>query len=157
MLDLNFVNPFILASVEVLQVQASLKVEGGKPFLKGREPIPPVAIAGVIGLTSDQFKGAISLLFEESSYLKAINNMLGENFSEITAEIQDGAAELLNMIYGSAKTQLNSKGYTLSKAIPTVIRGKDISTTHMGGGPSIVVPLRSDSGLIFIEITVDMQ
>lgn len=157
MLDLNFVNPFILSAVEVLQIQCQLKVEGMKPFLKGREQTPPTPIAGVIGLTSDQFKGAISLKFEEKVYLKLMSNMLGDTYTEITNEIQDGAAELLNMVYGSAKTQLNSKGYSLQRALPTVVRGIDLQTSVSGSAPTIVIPLKSEFGFIFIEISVDMH
>ena len=120
MLDLNFINPFILAAVEVLQIQCQIKLEGGKPFLKGKEAQPAFAIASVIGLTSEHFKGAISLNFQEDFYLALLSNMLGEKVTEINNDTQDGAAELLNMIYGSAKTQLNTKGYTLQRAIPTV-------------------------------------
>lgn len=156
MLDLNFVNPFILAAVEVLQIQCGVKVEGGKPFLKGREPTPPTPIAGVIGLTSDQFKGAISLKFEEKVYLHVMTNMLGEECTQITNENQDGAAELLNMVYGSAKTQLNAKGYSLQRALPTVVRGSDLQTSVTGATPTIVIPLKADQGFILIEISVDM-
>lgn len=158
MLDLNFVNPFILGAVEVLQVQGGIRLEGGKPFLKGREPQPHFAIAGVIGLTSDQFKGVISLNYEESLYLAMMSHMLGEKLTEITDELQDGAAEILNMVYGAAKTQLNSKGYSLQKAIPTVIRGSDIKTHHGAhNAPTIVVPMRASVGQLHLEISVDMQ
>lgn len=158
MLDLNFVNPFILSTVDVLQVQGNLKIEGGKPFLKGKEPQPSFAIAAVIGLTSEQFKGVISLNFQESFYLALISNMLGEPIKEITSEIQDGAAEILNMVYGGAKTQLNAKGYTLQKAIPSVVRGTDILLSHGDGkAPTIVIPMRGEPGQIHLEISVDMQ
>lgn len=157
MLDLNFINPFIKAAVDVLQVQCGLRVEGGKPFLKGREPVPPTPIAGVIGLTSDQFKGAISLKFEEPVYLKVMGDMLGEPISAITDDNQDGAAELLNMVYGSAKTELNAKGYSLQRALPTVVRGVDLQTSHPSSAPTIVIPLRSQVGYILIEISVDMN
>lgn len=158
MLDLNFVNPFILATVDVLQVQGGIRVEGGKPFIKGREPQPAFAIAGVIGLTSEQFKGVISLNFQEQFYLALISNMLGEKITEINAEVQDGAAEILNMVYGAAKTQLNPKGYTLQKAIPTVVRGAGLQMTHGDGkSPAIVIPMRSDHGQMHLEVSVDMQ
>ena len=154
MLDLNFVNPFILGAVEVLQVQCQIKLEGGKPFLKGKEVQPAFAISSTIGVISDKFKGAISLNFQESFYLSLLSNMLGEPITEINNETQDGAAELLNMIYGSAKTQLNAKGYSLQKALPTVSRGQGIITSH-GNKPVIVVPMRSDFGQMHLEISVD--
>jgi chemotaxis protein CheX len=153
MLDLNFINPFILGAVEALQVQGQLAVEGGKPFLKGKEPMPPISISSQLGLTSDNFKGAISLSFEEKVFLKLLSNMFGEEITEINSENQDGAAELLNMVYGFAKAALNTKGYTFERAIPTVVRGSDLQTSH-GKLPSLVIPLRSEYGFVFVEISV---
>jgi chemotaxis protein CheX len=156
-LDLNFVNPFILAAVEVLRIQTSLQVEGGKPFLKGKETLPDISIAGVIGVSADNFSGSISILFEKSAYLVAISNMLGETFTELTPDIHDGAAELLNQIYGKAKTDLNSKGFTLRPAIPTVIAGDKLTTHHVSAGPAIIVPLKTNGGFVFVEISVEPQ
>jgi chemotaxis protein CheX len=150
---LNFINPFILGAVDALKVQGGLTVEGGKPFLKGKDPMPPISIAAQLGLTSNQFKGAISLCFEERVFLKMLSNMMGEEITEITIENQDGASELLNMVYGFAKTALNPRGFTFERAIPTVVRGKELHTSH-GGLPTLVIPLRSEIGFVFIEITV---
>lgn len=153
MLDLNFINPFILGVVDALKVQGGLTVEGGKPFLKNKDAMPPISIAAQLGLTSAQFKGALSLCFEEKVFLKVLSNMFGEEVTEITADNQDGASEILNMVYGSAKTALNPRGYTFERAIPTVVRGKDLQTSH-GRLPTLVIPLRSELGFVFIEITV---
>lgn len=153
MLDLNFINPFILGAVDALKVQGGLSVEGGKPFLKGKEAMPPISIAAQLGLISNQFKGAISLCFEEKVFLRLLTNMLGEETSEINTENQDGASELLNMVYGFAKAALNPQGYNFERAIPTVVRGTNLQTSH-GRLPTLVIPLRSEIGFIFIEITV---
>ncbi len=153
MLDLKFINPFILGAVESLKTQGGLTVEGGKPFLKGKETQPEISIAAQLGLTSSNFKGAMSLCFEEKVFLKMLSNMFGEEVKEITPENQDGAAEILNQVYGYAKTALNPAGYTFDRAIPTVVRGKDLQTSH-GKLPTLVIPLRSEVGFIFIEISV---
>lgn len=153
MVDLNFVNPFILGAVDAMKIQGGLVVESGKPFLKGKEPMPVVSIAAQLGLASPHFKGAISMCFEEQVFLKMLGNMLGETISEINNENQDGASEILNMVYGSAKTALNPLGYSFERAIPTVVRGKDLQTSH-GRLPTLVIPLKSELGFVFIEITV---
>jgi hypothetical protein len=48
-----------------------------------------------------------------------MGKMLGEEFKAITQDLQTGAAELLNIIFGSAKVVLNEQGYAIQKAIPT--------------------------------------
>lgn len=153
--NLDFINPFILGAVEALKIQGGIAVEGGKPFLKGKQKQPTFVVAGILGLVSNEFKGSVALFFEKAVFLKLIENMLGEKITEVTDEYADASAELLNITYGAAKTKLNAMGFELKKALPTVIRGSDISSQINSSAPAIVIPLRSDSGQVHIEITVD--
>src|SRR5271170_5183018 len=130
-LDVRFFKPFVEGAINTLQTQCSLPVSSGKPFLKGQQPQPDFAIAGVIGITSASFNGTITLCFPEKVFLGAMSKMLGEEFTEITQGLQDGVAELLNIIFGQAKIVLNQQGHSIQKAIPTVVRGKNISTLTM--------------------------
>jgi chemotaxis protein CheX len=153
MLDLNFINPFILGAIDALKIQGGIVVEAGKPYLKGKESMVPISIAAQLGLTSAQFKGAVSLCFEERVFLKVLSNMFGEEVTEIDSDNQDGASEILNMVYGSAKAALNPRGFTFERAIPTVVRGINLQTSH-GRLQTLVIPLRGDVGFILIEITI---
>lgn len=154
-LDLNFVNPFILGAVEALKTQARIQVEGGKPFLKGKQAQPRFVVAALLGLVSNEFRGSISLYFEEKVFLKMIENMLGEKLTEVSDEYADAAGEILNITYGAAKTTLNSRGYELKRALPTVIKGSDIKANLSSKVPTIVIPLQSEFGQVHIEIAVD--
>ena len=81
--------------------------------------------------------------------------MLGEEFKEINKDLEDGAGEILNIIFGHAKTVLNSKNYGIEKAIPTVIRGHGILVKHVTQVASIVVPFETDVGSFHMEIGVE--
>ena len=154
-LNLDFINPFIIGAVDALQVQAGLRVEGGKPFIKGKKSQPQFVVAGVLGIVSNEFKGAIGLFFEKQAFIKMIENMLGESIETISDEYADAAAEILNITYGSAKTKLNAMGHDLKRALPTVMKGSDLSVHHSSQAPTIVIPLLSEFGQIHIEISVD--
>lgn len=154
-LDLNFINPFILGAVEALGVQGGLKVEGGKPFLKGKQPQPKFVVAAFLGLVSKEFKGAIAIYFEEKPFAKMIEHMLGEKLDSISDEYADAAGEILNITYGAAKTKLNASGYDLKRALPTVLKGSDFQARSSSKAPIIVIPLMSETGQIHIEISVD--
>jgi len=58
----------------------------------------------------------------------------------------------LNIIYGSAKVALNEKGHQIQKAIPTVVRGEKLLTTHLSHSKVIVLPFKTDLGDFQIEI-----
>ena len=50
--------------------------------------------------------------------------MLEEDVGEVDIDNQDGAAEIINIIFGTTKAVLNQRGYSLERAIPSVKRGK---------------------------------
>lgn len=151
-LDVAFFKPFVEGAMNTLKTQCSIDVNIEKPFIKGQKPQPEFAIAGVIGITSPSFNGTITLCFPEKVFLGAMSRMLGEEFKEITNDLQDGVAELLNIIFGQAKIILNQQGHSIQKAIPTVVRGQNISTRSMTKALVMVLPFKTDLGEFHIEI-----
>lgn len=154
-LDTNFINPFIKGAQITFETQVGLKITAGKPFIKKANELPgEFAIAGIINLTCAHFTGAVSIVFSKSTFLNIYNKMLDENISEITDEVKDGAGELLNIIYGLAKKELNELGYRLEKAIPTILYGSNIKVHSNKNCPTIALPFQSESGEFFIEVNL---
>jgi len=151
-LDARFFKPFIEGTLNTLKIQCELVATHEKPFLKGQREQPNFAIAAVIGLTSSAFNGTITLCFPEKVFLGVMGKMLGESYTEINQEVQDGVAELLNIIFGQAKSALSLQGYVIQKAIPTVIRGNNLHTRALTSGPIMVLPFQTDLGEFQVEI-----
>lgn len=155
-IDVEFINPFITATQTVLETQASTPVKPGKPYAKKPQENLPMEIAGVISLTNPHFTGSISLCFKADVFLKIYENMVGEKHDKITPEIEDAAGELLNIIFGTAKTILNDqKGYTLEKAIPSILSGEKLTLRHQSSAPVILLPFESPAGLFHLEVLVE--
>jgi chemotaxis protein CheX len=156
MVDVEFINPFILATKTVLETQAQTPLSPGKAYLRKPSERIPMEIAGVLGLSCAEFKGSISICFRAEVFLKIYENMVGEKHEQISSEIEDAAGELLNIIFGQAKTVLNDqKGYTLEKALPTVLVGEKLKLHHQSRNPAIVLPFESPAGAFHLEILVD--
>lgn len=154
--DVEFINPFIMATKTVIETQAQTPLTPGKAYLRKPSERIPMEIAGVIGLTCSEFKGSISICFRAEVFLKIYENMVGEKHEVITSEIEDAAGELLNIIFGQAKTVLNDqKGYTLDKAIPTVLVGEKLKLHHQSRNPAIILPFESPAGAFHLEILID--
>lgn len=154
--DVKFLNAFIEAAESVLSTQCQVAMKGGRPFLKKPTDVFTMEIAGVINLTNPAFAGSISLCFSGEVFLKIYESMVGEKHSAITAEVEDAAGEILNMIFGQAKTNLNDNlGYTLEKAIPTIMTGEKLSLRQQGVAPVIILPFESNAGNFHMEILVD--
>jgi len=153
-LDVNFINPFIDGTLETLKVQSSIEAKSEAPFLKGKGPTYQVDIAAVIGLVSSVFSGSIAICFSEGIFLKIMEGILGEPCPKFTKELEDGAAEMLNVIFGTAKKVLNEKGYGIQKAIPTIFTGGDIKVKYAVATTALVIPFVTLHGRFYIEIMI---
>jgi chemotaxis protein CheX len=155
MLNTDFIHPFLNATIHILNVQVNLPTEPGKAYLKKQNDRLIGDVSGIISVVSDKFNGSVVISFPESTFLKVMSSMLGENFTELSPEIVDGAGEILNMIFGQAKIVLNEKGYGIKAAIPSVVTGKQLSVSTMTKGPVVVVPFQSGAGDFFVEICLN--
>jgi chemotaxis protein CheX len=153
--DVNFFKPFIQGTMTTLKVQCHTEAKSHKPFFKGEGKELDFQIASVITLNSASFCGSISLCYPEKVFLGIMSKMLGEEFKELTAELKDGAAELLNIIYGQAKRVLIDQGYKVDMAIPTIIRGEKLKTRTLSKEKTIILPFETENGIFHIEITTE--
>ncbi len=152
-IDVQFFRPFVDGTIHMLKVQCQLTATHGIPYLKGKTPGQlTVDIAGLVGIWTDKYRGIICVSFPESTYLNIMNKMLDEKFDAISSDNNDGAGEMMNMIFGFAKRVLNEKGHDFQKALPSVIVGKNIHVSHQADTPVFVLPFSSDFGEFQLEI-----
>ncbi|MBU1345109.1 MAG: chemotaxis protein CheX [Proteobacteria bacterium] len=149
-MDVRLVNPFINATINVLETMAFVNVNAGKPYVK-RDNVAVGDVSGVLGLTGVA-NGTIAVTFEEKCILTIVSNMFGETMSELNNEIADAVGELTNMISGQARRELEEMGKVFKAAIPSVITGRNHSIIHYSNGPKIAIPFNTDNGEFTIEV-----
>ncbi|MBU0987019.1 MAG: chemotaxis protein CheX [Proteobacteria bacterium] len=152
-MDVKLINPFINATLNVLEKMAFIKPEAGKPYLK-KGGFAQGDVSGVIGLTGET-NGTVSVTFNELCILKIVSNMFGEEMKEINNEIADAVGELTNMISGQARKELEEIGKVFHGAIPSVITGKNHKLIPMFKGHKIAIPFKTDSGSFTIEVALE--
>jgi chemotaxis protein CheX len=155
--DMKFLKPFIEGTVHTIKVQCSTETVPGMVLTKPDPTLVRFDIAAIIGLTSAELSGAVTLYFPKDVFLGLIGRMFKEQYPEITSELEDGAGELLNIIFGHAKRILNTQGYAIERAIPVIFRGG-----NGGGRPKplvnakpVQIPFKTDLGDFLIEIMVE--
>jgi len=151
-MDVRFVNAFLEGTINVLKTMAFMEPRPGKPYLK-QDNIAVGDISGIIGLTGSA-RGSLALSFSGSCILRVVSNMLGEEITDLNADIQDAVGEITNMISGAARKNLEAKGFNISAAIPTVVFGKGHSIIHVMGGPSIIIPFETDHGPFVVDVCI---
>lgn len=149
-MDVKLVNPFINATINVLETMAFVTVTAGRPYLK-KNNVAVGDVSGVLGLTGVA-NGTIAVTFEEKCILNIVSNMFGETMDCLNHEIADAVGELTNMISGQARRELEEQGKVFKAAIPSVVTGRNHSITHYSEGPKIAIPFETEGGAFTIEV-----
>lgn len=153
-MDANLINPFIHATMRVLETMAFVKCKAGKPYLK-KDDIAKGDVTGVIGITGNEANGTIAVTFDSGSILKIVSNMFGEEMTILNHEVADAVGELTNMISGQARRELEEKGKVFEAAIPSVVTGENHTIIHYTDGPKIAIPFATEGGNFTIEVCME--
>lgn len=150
-LDASLLKHFVDGTLSALQIQANIPVKALPAKLKDANT-PSVEIAGVITLNNPDMPGSIAICFPKNVFLGIYESMVGEKHSEINQDIQDAAAELLNIVYGHAKAKLAEMGIKLEMAIPVVLAGEKLKMQMGDAGKSVILPFECKYGNFHIEV-----
>jgi chemotaxis protein CheX len=153
-MNVEFINPFINALINVIDVMGHTELTYEKPRIK-KNDVAMGDVSGLIGMVGSKTKGSLSITFEKSLALRIMQRMVGDKLEEIDEEITDMVGEITNMVSGGAKLELSKKGYEFDMATPMVVSGTNHTIDHIHEGHVIIIPFGSDSGKAFIEICFD--
>ena len=157
----NFIKAFIQATPRVLYIQAQVLSRQMKLSMKKSNlTLLPGVISGVVRVTTFETFYAVILSFPEGTFLKIISQMLGEVYTELNKDIQDGAAELLNIIYGQVRAQFKDSDTGTLSEIPFVVAGNQLTTldfktkgsVSIDAGKMVTIPFETGLGSFFIEV-----
>jgi chemotaxis protein CheX len=151
-MDVEFINPFLSGTLEVLKAMASFQTVPEKPYVK-KNDLAHGDVSGIIGLTGDAI-GSLAISFSEMCICHIVGRMLGETFTTINDDILDAVGEITNMISGASRTNLEKKGMTIFAAIPSVVMGANHTIHHILKSPSIIIPFSSPNGPFFLDICI---
>lgn len=150
-MKVEFINPFLSATLEVLKTMAFTEATPGKAYLKKNHNASG-EVSGIIGIIG-QASGSLSVTFSRACILHLVSSMLGEEITEVNEEIKDAVGELTNMIYGLARRTLRAMGYQFQASIPTVVSGPGHQVKHLSKGPTIAIPFKTAAGSFTVEVS----
>ena len=103
---------------------------------------------------SGEITGSVVISFPQSLAVKIVSNMLGEELTEITHEVEDGIGEIVNMVAGQAKVELADTIYHCKLSIPTVVVGSNYKLSHKAGIPCIVIEFEAERESFAVEVSM---
>jgi chemotaxis protein CheX len=144
----EWINPFLKATLETFQSMVGTTVKPSKPQLLSKENNLK-DVSGVIGL-SGSIKGVVVIGFPKETVFNVLENFIGERPTEFDADVSDAVGELANIIAGYAKKFFPVKDLQIS--LPSTVRGEN----HMVHIPQKIIPVQipfqSELGIFTIEV-----
>jgi chemotaxis protein CheX len=154
----EWINPFVESVYSLCATMLSCGVERGQLGRADGQTAAGGDITALIGL-SGMARGMVALSFPSGTARAMVGRLLSIGEEEIDESVNDGVAELVNIVAGSAKAKFSNGGGSdiISLGLPTVIRGG----SQIIGCPSqctwLDVPFSSDLGPFSLRITFELE
>ncbi|BDU50048.1 chemotaxis protein CheX [Haliovirga abyssi] len=149
----EYINPFVAATFEILKTVANVTPKKGKVILKN-EPVPSYGVSVLVGVVGE-VKGQIAYSLSEEAAMKiASAMMMGMPVEEFDEMAKSAISELANMITGNASTQISAQGLVVDISPPTLVTGSNVHIST-GNMQTIVIPVETELGIFEINIALE--
>ncbi|SDG69071.1 chemotaxis protein CheX [Desulfosporosinus hippei] len=124
-MKVEYINPFLSASAEMIDQVTGFKTKMGKIYIKDA-PYMSESILVLIGITGG-FHGSVVMTFSKEICCKLASAMMGcPLISELDEIAKSAIAELCNMILGHTATLFSRKEIIVDITPPTILTGDNI-------------------------------
>jgi chemotaxis protein CheX len=154
-MDVKLINPFLNATVQVLDTMAHVSAKPEKPYLRDDNTAAGV-VTGLL-ILSGAAEGTLSVSFDEPSILNIVSNMFGEDKTTVDEEIEHAVVELSMMISNQACKDLEKMEIILNAETPKIIAGENQSINHYNKEPRIALPFTTESGSFTVEVCLESR
>lgn len=149
------------AVVEVFDKQFSMKVVPETPLFisaVAKDPNQKDSIIGLIALNAKGACGSLLIRFPKNAILQLAEQTYGQKMSIQKPEVLDVASELVNMILGCAKEELNARGYGIEQALPqTLVSLPESGVSVATPRPYWKINVQSPVGELSLEVCLKQQ
>ena len=147
---IEYINPFVEASFDILNEVLQTTVKRGQLYLKrlGESMKGVAVVIGVIG----NIKGRIVFDMTEDTALKITSKLNGEEFNSFNAMARSTIGEIANMITGRSVTKLEKERLAFNFTPPTIITGENLNIFEFGDIEALIIPI--DTGIGIVEINI---
>lgn len=149
-INVEYINPFLAASVTVTKQIANIEAKIGKPSIKAAS-FSQESLLIIMGVTGEM-RGQVILNFPLPTAKNIAGRMCSMTFDEMNELAESAVCELCNMILGNTATLYSLKNIAIDITPPTICRGSDIMFTQ-NYSVNIAIPVNYGDGFGF-EVNV---
>ena len=150
-MKVELINPFIEATLNVLETTSSITTNPLEPFVK-KDNIALGCVTGLIDLNGE-YSASVAITFTETCILKIVSNMFGEEITKVDEDIYDAVGEISNMIAGQVSLSITEFGESLKATFKKVLSENKHQIDHIVKKPILAVPFSTDAGEFTIEVS----
>jgi len=147
---IEYINPFVEASFDILNEVLQTTVKRGQLYLKklGESMKGVAVVIGIIG----NLKGRLVFDMNEDTALKIVSKLNGEEFKTFNEMARSTIGELANMITGRSVTKLEKERLAFNFTPPTIITGEKLEIYEFSDMEALIIPI--DTGMGIVEINI---
>jgi len=145
--------PFINATIETFDTMCGMTAKRNGKITVQQGTLPTYDVIATMGL-SGTVKGAVMVTMSVEVACKTVGEFIGEEITEVCADLTDGIGEILNIVAGAAAAKLPDLKIKIS--LPTVLIGEHPMLAGNHEIPWISVPMCFPNGDKF-NIKISME
>jgi chemotaxis protein CheX len=147
----EYINPFVEASYNILKEVLASEVIRGELYLKSTST-PVLGVAALVGLAGD-VEGRVLFDMTKDTALGIASVMNGEKLTVMDDLAKATIQELANMITGQAVTKLTDLGFKFDLTPPALFTGENMEVSS-SSVEALIVPMKLSVGKIEINVAI---
>lgn len=114
------------------------------------------AVSGMVGIAG-LYKGVVAVHAPYETAKKITSQFLMMEVDEISNDVLDAFGEIANMLAGSVKSVLSSKGKDIQLSVPSAISGHEYTLDIQKRGDHLIIPFESETGTFIVQVQYEKQ
>jgi len=140
----EYINPFVEASFNVLKEVLNTDVKRGDLYLKSSS-MQIMGVAALVGLAGD-VEGRVLFDMTKETALTVASSMNGEEMKIMDDMVKATITELANMITAQAVTKLHDLGFKFDLTPPALFTGENMEISNNLDVEALIVPMEVGPG-----------
>ena len=132
----QYIQPFINVCKSVFKDLIGKEIEAKIPHFLEKDAATEWDISGIIGLTGEA-RGAVVISMKDDLAMKLTGILTGKVYNVLYDEVVDAVGELINIIAGNVKQELED-AYRLIISLPTIVTGKGHTINWPNGHARVI-------------------
>jgi chemotaxis protein CheX len=117
----KYIQPFIDVCKNVFKEFVGCELVADRPYLADKESVNNWDISAIIGLTGEA-RGAVVVSMKAALAMRLTDILTGVRHTEADEEVVDAIGEIVNIIAGNVKKNLE-ESFRLIISLPTIVQG----------------------------------